>query len=127
LALRTGTGPRNVSLVRVVFGKYRPPLHTQLGPNDGYSKHGQEEQRGGLGRDVDTLPTVPRGFKLWKPIFFWRLALRGADSILAPGRLYRCLPGHRRLCSLRTPSRSLLVQVDRPKVTNQQPDSSRPS
>ena len=74
-----------------------------------------------------TLPTVPRGFKLWKPIFVWRLALRGADSILAPGRLYRCLPEHRRLCSLRTPSHSLLVQVDRPKVTNQQPDSSRPS
>lgn len=55
------------------------------------------------------------------------LALRGADSILAAGLLYRRLPEHRRLCSLGTPSHSLLAQVDRPQVTNQQPGSSRPS
>jgi RNA-directed DNA polymerase len=62
-----------------------------------------------------------------KPIFVWRLALRGADSILAAGLLYRRLLEHRRLYSLGTPSHSLLAQVDRPQVTNQQPGSSRPS
>jgi hypothetical protein len=52
---------------------------------------------------------VPCGFVLWNPIFVWRLALRGAGSILAGGLLYRRLAEHRRLCSLDTPSRSLLA------------------
>jgi hypothetical protein len=52
-----------------------------------------------------------------------KLALRGADSILVAGLLYRRLPEHRRLCTRSTASHLLFAQVDRPQVTNQQPGS----
>lgn len=45
-------GLRSVLLVTVVSGRYCRPLDAQLRPNDKYSEHRPQEQRGGLRREA---------------------------------------------------------------------------